>query len=112
MSLLQRIHDRLTGVLGRDCKGKPLRVGDRVVPTAPAGMEVNPRFDCVLTVAGSATTPGWLKCLTPDGADCYGPPAHVRRLDDPKDDSASWDEVTKLTGWTPKTVKRQDEVPA
>lgn len=112
MKLLQRIGDRLTGVLGRDCNGKPLRVGDRVVPTAPPGMEVNPRFDCVLTVAGPATRPGWLKCLTPDDEDCYGAPAHLRRLDDPSDDSASWEEVTKLTGWTPRRVEQPSEVPA
>ncbi|WP_110665159.1 hypothetical protein [Salinicola halophilus] len=111
MSLLQRIGDRLTGVLGRDRAGKPLRAGDRVIPAPPAGYCVPPKFQCEMTVDRISDSPGYLVCSTPDGVMGKGKPSYLRKIDDSEHD-ANWGRVTELTGWTPRPVEQPAEVQA
>ncbi|WP_144076818.1 hypothetical protein [Salinicola socius] len=118
MSLLKRIGDRLTGVLGRDCNGKPLRVGDRVVP-GPNSRSPN-SIAGVMVILGvkehhRSRRTIWKRAvhlIDADGSTVYARTSGcLLRIDDPELET-SWENVTELTGWTPKVVKHPSEVPA
>ncbi|WP_275288847.1 hypothetical protein [Halomonas elongata] len=111
MSIIQRIHDRLTGVLGRDCQGKPLRAGDLVEPALPPervrdwghGQHVITRKE-----PNQREYPGAVELRTPSGRLGCAPPSKLRKIDD--NDDANWANVTEVTGWTPRTVEQPSEV--
>ncbi|WP_348826639.1 hypothetical protein [Halomonas sp. RT37] len=111
MSILRSIHDRLTGVLGRDCQGKPLRPGDRV-EVIDDGTVKDDWIGFRTTVAGKAPEneeyPGMPRVRLANGA--TGCARCLMRVND--NDSASWRDVVKSTGWTPRRVtteEREDE---
>ncbi len=113
MSMLNRLHDRMTGVLGHDCSGKPIRAGDLVEPAVPPE-HVRDGFACVLTVTGisrhSIAKPGQLDVKNDAGAVALANPSDLRKIDEGLD--SSWREVSQSTGWTPRIVRQDDEVPA
>lgn len=118
MSLLQRIHDRLTGVLGRDCNGKPLRVGDMVEP-GPSARSSTPICGrmVILGVEDHHYRPGifWRRAvhlLDADGSHVYAKTTNcLRRVDEPPRE-ATWEDVAEVTGWKPRVVEQPSEVPA
>lgn len=118
MNLLQRIGDRLTGVLGRDYNGKPLRVGDRVVP-GPNARSRN-AIAGVMVILGvkdhhRSRRTIWKRAvhlIDADGSAVYAKTSDcLLRIDEPESEP-SWENVAELTGWTPTGVKRPSQVPA
>ncbi|SDO71715.1 hypothetical protein SAMN04487957_110109 [Halomonas shengliensis] len=115
MSIITKLYDRLTGVLGRDCQGRPLRRGDRVEPAVPPHKcdELAQGPGEVIGIKpGSANVKGLRPRLMVRNANgvAHGAPECWRRLDD--DEKASWRLVAKATGWQPRTVPQRDEVEA
>ncbi|MBW5801165.1 hypothetical protein [Halomonas elongata] len=112
MSIIQRIHDRLTGVLGRDCEGRPLRVGDLVEPSPFAG-PVKSWAHGTLVITGKEPDqteyPGEVEVRTASGRFGCAPPSWLRKIEGDNDD-ANWANVTEATGWTPRTVEKPSEV--
>ncbi len=113
MNVFKQIRARLTGVLGHDCSGKPLRKGDRVEPALPPEV-VKDECQCVMEVAGiepnQSKHPGHLELRLPSGRMACALPKQLRKVSD--DDQAVWENITEVTGWAPKTVKHDEEVPA
>jgi hypothetical protein len=102
MKIVRKIHRSLTGVLGHDCDGKPLRAGDMVRIERTHPYYYSRFLGQLATVDRVATEPNRL-VIDVDflpGEHVTAPPDYLRRIDHP--DSASWDEVSKATGWTPK----------
>lgn len=109
MNAIRRIYDRLTGVLGRDCLGKPLRKGDRVEPGI-SPERVDEDAACPGVVLGmSSAVEGAIRVENPNGI-AYGKPRLWRKLDE--GDDADWRRLSESTGWTPSVVTEPGEVPA
>lgn len=106
MSMLWKLYDRLTGVIAEDRDGKPLRIGDSVivVSTNRDGWNTKPEWlglTCSITGCRDAHDGRWLELDEAVNGKPLASQGHgLRRIDDP--DSASWGEVSKATGWTPK----------
>ncbi|OBX36960.1 hypothetical protein A8U91_01308 [Halomonas elongata] len=113
MSIIQRIHDRLTGVLGRDCEGKPLRAGDRAEVLQIGDHVPRQCRRTLVTVVRKGSKEGQVDIDVPypwEGEDWWQTECwNLRRLDD--NDDANWANVTEATGWTPRTVEQPSEVP-
>lgn len=119
MSIIQRIHDRLTGVLGRDYQGKPVKKGDLVEPAphVPSN-EIEPGARCQMTaerlpgasdrLINGAT--GVLVCINPGGIEILvGRWSAIRKVPQ-REQEARWENVERMTGWTPRTVEQPSEV--
>lgn len=119
MNIFLRIHDRLTGVLGRDCEGKAVRKGDLVEPSPLLrSAEIPPAARCLLIadrhpkesdLTGSRFS-FVLFCLNP-----YGQEIRVRdwiaiRKVPQSEQDARWENVERMTGWKPRTVKQDEGV--
>lgn len=116
---LSRVVDRLTGVLGYDCNGRRLRRGDVVEP-APglSDHEVDPRARCQMTVhrrGEPADLPVWgmtqieLLAINPEGdLIAVRRACNLRKVTAPAL-GASWENVERLTGWAPSTIKRRED---
>lgn len=101
MSIFWKMYDRMTGVIGNDCDGKPLRAGDEVVILSQP--KVKPEYRGLTVKVVGRMDDGDVEIDIPgrSGRGNVSGPGHcLRRIDHP--DSASWDEVSKATGWTPK----------
>ncbi|MDR5858195.1 hypothetical protein FZZ93_01175 [Halomonas eurihalina] len=112
MNIFMRIHDRLTGVLGRDCQGKPLRKGDQVI----AVVGVRPEYEGLEAMVmrlyqppGATERLAWGSgpwVLLSGNLACRA--SCLKRVD--FDEGANWDRTSEITGWTPRTIKQPSEV--
>lgn len=113
MKSFRKIQNRLAGVIGRDCQGKPLKSGDLVEPIGPPE-RIRPGFACVLTVVGLSDDPcaqvGYLAVANGAGIKVNACPSDLRKIED--GGNASWRQVSKSTGWTPSTVDQPEKVKA
>lgn len=112
MNLFQKVHDRLTGVIGRDCNGKPIRKGDTVMVINDG--TVKPEcVGIIAVVLGSLPEmegyPGLPVLFLDDVSRVTA--RSTRRLDEPKDQEADWQTVADSIGWTPRHVDQPREVP-
>ncbi|WP_163557548.1 hypothetical protein [Halomonas sp. NO4] len=109
--MIRRVYESLTGVLGRDCQGRPLRQGDwvEVIDDGTVRPKLIGHRDRVAgraKVASRALGHGpavWL-----DGG-LRGRTHSMMKLDDTR---GSWDRVADLTAWTPREVRVPAEAPA
>ena len=109
MSLFQRIKDRRSGVLGRDCKGCPLRAGDMVEP-AP-GVKATPVMQSVMTAVGRYPRQGTnaLELVTADGVEGFVThPAGLMKIHDAEGWKGSWEDIGSATGWTPRDLMLEE----
>ncbi|MBF57716.1 MAG: hypothetical protein CME80_08360 [Halomonas sp.] len=108
MNIIKRTYDRLTGVLGYDYQGKPLRKGDLVEP-APHTFS-SPAARCQMTIVGlpgrkqkmiDGRRPA-LVCVNPEG-DLVGVSSWtaIRKITPPEQE-ARWENVERATGWKPQ----------
>lgn len=108
MNIIKQAYDRMTGVLGHDYQGKPLRKGDLV---EPAVGHVKDWARCQHTVLGiepdQDTYPGCIELLSSGGRLGCSEPKHLMKVDEKGE--ASWQEVERLTGWTPTEQEREVE---
>ena len=114
MNIINKLYDRMTGVLGRDRKGRRIRAGDLVMLV---GDEVRPeavgRVDTVLR-GYRPTHPGVIKMWGAHGwVEVKSRPRYCQcsdliRIDD--NGEASWRHVADATGWQPRSVPQRDEV--
>lgn len=119
MSIIQRIHDRLTGVLGRDYQGKPVKKGDLVEPAphVPSN-EIDPGARCQMIADRHPEAsdrvrspfPGVLVCIAPDGRSILVTHWSAIRKVPQREQEARWENVERMTGWTPRTVEQPSEV--
>ena len=116
MSIITKLYDRMTGVLGRDRKGRRIRAGDLVMLV---GDEVRPEWRVSVVTVMRRWTPtnplvietwgshGWVEVKSfPRYCQC----SDLIRIDD--NGEASWRHVAGATGWQPRTVPQRDEVEA
>lgn len=119
-SFVRRIYDRHNGVLGRDYQGKALRKGDLVEPAPHVRddeigggvrfqMEVAGRPDPMDRI-GRAKPEG--VCISPDGCRVLVSEWSVLRKLPKSHGDARWENVERLTGWSPKPVKEDIGVTA
>lgn len=121
MTIIKRIYDRMTGVLGRDCQGKAVRKGDLVEPAPHIPIEsfaLGAR--CQMTVdrrpnkadLEACGKPVVLICINPDGKGVLVMRWEAIRKVPQCELEARWENVERMTGWTPRIAKRDEEVPA
>lgn len=103
MNIIKRAYDRLTGVLGYDCNGKPLKKGDRVEIIADKMV----REECIgivsrvvaraapnKNVMGGRLPRASLKCRLVGSTEC------LKKIND--DEVADWGRIERSTGWKPQ----------
>lgn len=103
MNIIKRTYDRMTGVLGYDCNGKPLKKGDRVEIIAHETV----REECIGIVSrvvaraapnkdvmGGSLPRVSLECRLVGTTEC------LKKVDD--DEVAEWGRIERATGWKPQ----------
>ncbi|WP_404463059.1 hypothetical protein LG331_09785 [Vreelandella aquamarina] len=102
MNIIKRTYHRLTGVLGYDYQGKPLRKGDIVYPRFPRKVKEPFQFgmEVINTTAPSNRHIGDVKVISPDGeaANAF---SHDIKKEPPLAKNASWKNTENITGWKP-----------
>ncbi|SHK53088.1 hypothetical protein [Halomonas caseinilytica] len=118
MNIFLRIHDRLTGVLGRDCEGKAVRKGDLVEPAPHVPRKlIGPAARCQMTAVrcpnkADIDTCGEsvaLICINPDGVDVWVKEWGAIRKVPKSEQDARWENVERITGWKPRTAEQPSE---
>lgn len=109
--MLHKIIDKLRGILGRDCDGKPIRVGDRAVCVPSNSLTTMHRLygGMYFVVAGylNSSVDGcrWIKTDLPsdDSDEILCLPGSMRVI---KGDKGDWKEISKQTGWKPGVTRK------
>lgn len=110
MNIIKRTYDRLTGVLGYDYQGKPLRKGDLV--EAIPSQNPPPSCQCQLVVVRKGRKldaeiyehikSPYLVVSNPDDLHiAIGGPEAIRKVTPPEQE-ARWENVERATGWKPQ----------
>ncbi|WP_110708525.1 hypothetical protein [Salinicola sp. CR57] len=113
MSIIQKIHDRFTGVLARDCNGRPIRAGDFVFPRSASDTKQSFRFGMEVlgkTPAYSSIL-GEVEVLGCDGntGQAFG---QQLKKEPPFEGDVGWEELHRQSGWKPSAIDQPIEVPA
>lgn len=110
MNVIKRAYHRLTGVLGYDYQGKPLRKGDLVEP-AVSHVHVKDWAKCQHTVLGiepdQEAYPGCVELLSSGGRLGCANPERLMKVE--QKGEASWQAVEQATGWKPSVQKQEVE---
>ena len=113
MNIIKRAYDRLTGVLGYDYQGKPLRKGDLVEP-AP-GSRPSLIAQCQMTILRAANETDGMEngkrpvvvLINPEKVEiCCTRYSALAKSNNTEGDS-SWEEVEQATGWKPTEQERE-----
>lgn len=103
MNIIKRTYDRLTGVLGYDYQGKPLRKGDVVFPRFPEW--VRPGFEFGMEVVSKtpshAKEAGEIQVLGNSGKLAQAWSVQIKKQP-PLNKQADWQEMERATGWKPQ----------
>ncbi|MDN3525658.1 hypothetical protein QWY79_10320 [Halomonas sabkhae] len=121
MNIIQRVYDRMTGVLGRDCQGRAVKKGDLVEPAPHIPSEkLDPRTRCQMIADRHPKESEFmglgalavLVCIAPDGNPLLVRQWSAIRKVPQCEQEARWENVERMTGWVPRTVEQPSEVPA
>lgn len=112
MNAIRKLADRLTGVLGHDVDGKPIRKGSIVEPALPPEMVLD-RFACPMEVVGKSQD--YLRPIQVRSSETQelglARPEWLRLVDQGRDlDKREWSDIERQTGWRPRKVEPEKEV--
>lgn len=108
MNFIKRAYGRLTGVLGYDYQGKPLRKGDIVYPRFPQQVREPFKFgmEVLRETPKEFRSKGEVCVMSPCGDEGHAFGEQIKK-EPPMSKSASWREAQRITGWAPAEQGRE-----